>query len=51
MDDAQAAAEQEAILKAQGRVPAYCQDRYLRAMAGGPVNCDEALQRARAERG
>lgn len=47
MDDAQAAAEAEAILRAQGPVPGYCTDRYLRAMAGGPVNCDEALQKAR----
>lgn len=49
MDDAMAAAEQQAILNTLGNVPAYCADRYLRAMAGGPVNCDEALARAKTE--
>lgn len=47
-DDEAAAAEQKAILASQGEVPAYCSDRYFRAMAGGPVDCDAALERARA---
>ena len=32
---------------AGGSVPGYCADRYFRALAGGPVDCDAAISRAR----
>jgi len=50
-NDAAAAAEAAAIQAALGSVPAWCDDRYLQAMAGArSVDCDALRDRARAER-
>jgi len=49
-DDDAASAEQAAIRQAIGDVPAYCGDRYYRAMAGRSVDCDALLAKARAGR-
>ncbi len=48
-DDAAASAEQKAIRAAIGDVPAYCQDRYYRAMAGRSVDCEMLIARFRSE--
>lgn len=48
-DDAAAAAEAKAIRATIGDVPAYCQDRYYRALAGRSVDCDMLTARFRSE--
>ncbi len=49
-DDAAATAEQKAIRASIGDVPAWCADRYSRAVAGRSVDCDALLARARETR-
>jgi hypothetical protein len=48
-DDAAASAEAAAIRATIGDVPAYCQDRYYRALAGRSVDCDMLTARFRSE--
>ena len=48
-DDAAASAEAKAIRATIGDVPAYCADRYYRAMAGRSVDCEMLQARFRSE--
>ena len=48
-DDAAAAAEAKAIRATIGDMPAYCTDRYYRAMAGRSVDCEMLTARFRSE--
>ena len=50
-DDGAASEEASAIQARLGNVPAFCADRYYRAMAGArSVDCEALTERARAER-
>ena len=48
-DDEAANAEAKAIKAAIGNMPAYCTDRYYRAMAGRSVDCEQLQARFRSE--
>jgi len=48
-DDEAANAEAKAIKAAIGNTPAWCTDRYYRAMAGRSVDCEQLQARFRSE--